>query len=66
MNPENRKLVLIFSGVLLVGGVVSLKTGVTYFRRQIHRDDEPTNFWTSVTCLFALGVFLLTGALITD
>lgn len=66
MTPENRKMVMIFGGGLLFGGVVSLKTGVTYFRGTIHRDDTPTDFWTSVGCLFALGLFCTVGALVAE
>lgn len=65
MCPQNRRLLLMFGGVLLVGGVLSLATGVTYYRGTIHRDSDPRDFWVNVVCLFALGIFLTTGALIT-
>ncbi|MFG0320343.1 MAG: hypothetical protein ACF8XB_23930 [Planctomycetota bacterium JB042] len=64
MDPQNRKLVLMFGAALLIGGVVSLQTGVTYFRGTISRDESPRDFWTSVACLFALGIFLAVGGLV--
>lgn len=64
MTPENRKMVLMFGGALLIGGVVSVCTGTTYFRRTIDRREEPANFWGNVACLFALGVFLTVGAVV--
>jgi drug/metabolite transporter (DMT)-like permease len=61
VQPQHVSMLLTFGACLFVGGLVSLGTGATYFRRVIRRDEEPRAYWSSTFSLLFLGVLVLGG-----
>lgn len=61
VNPDNIAFLQTFATVFIVGGILSLITNITYFRRLVYRDQEPVLFWLNVFSLFGLGLFVFIG-----
>lgn len=56
VQPENVWVMAVVGGALLIGGVLSIITGVTYIhRRRTLRDESPFMFWLNVTALLGSG-----------
>lgn len=66
MTPSNRNLVRTFGIVLLAGVLLSLRTGVTYYRGTIRHSEAPFSFWATVVSYVALGGFLVIGSFVAD
>ncbi len=58
-NADSVGLLKGFAALMAGGVVLSLLSGKTYFRRTIHRDEEPFAFWSNVVCMGLLAMFVL-------
>lgn len=61
VSPEHIGMLRIFGTVFFVGGVVSILSGVTYFKGLIRRDEEPVSFWANTVFVIFLGGAVLLG-----
>lgn len=61
VSPEHIGLLRTFGAVFLIAGIVSIFSGVTYFRRIIRKDEEPFAFWCNAGSLMLLGSGMLLG-----
>ena len=65
IKPQHIGPLKAFGTVLLIGAVISLITGKTFFRRIISKEDEPGKFWSVLIGNYLiLSIFLLGGVYI--
>ena len=59
IDPSHVTLVRSFGFALSVGGILSLTSGKTYYRRVILKVEEPMMYWLNTIFLLGFGSFLV-------
>ncbi len=59
IDPSHVTLVRSFGFVLLIGGILSLTSAKTYYRRIILKVEEPMMYWFNTIFLLGFGSFLV-------
>lgn len=61
VSPEHVPMLKAFGTFMLMMGIGSLMLKKTYFKGIIVKAESPLDYWVSVGCYFALGIFIWGG-----